>query len=73
MNVRLELLQVWKRVSHPNVLMIEGVAPDLFEFCMVSQWMVHSNILDYTEKHAGADRLELVCLLRVSMTLVGAH
>jgi hypothetical protein len=51
-------------MNHPNVLSIEGVAPKLFEFCMVSQWMVHGNILSYLEKYTGANRLELVRFLR---------
>jgi len=51
---------VCKRVKHPNVLSIEGVAPKLFEFCMVSQWMVNGNLLSYVEKYVGANRLELL-------------
>lgn len=45
---------------HPNILSIEGVAPKLFEFCMVSQWMANGSILAYVTKHPGANRLELV-------------
>jgi len=51
-------------MSHPNVLSIEGVAPVLFEFCMVSQWMAHGNILSYVEKYTDANRLDLVRLPR---------
>ena len=60
---------VCKRMDHPNVLSIEGVAPELFEFCMVSRWMVNGNILDYAKKYTDVNRLELVCLLRGPMVL----
>ncbi|KAF9789408.1 kinase-like domain-containing protein [Thelephora terrestris] len=51
---------VFKRVDHQNVLSIEGVAPTLFEFCMVSRWMEHGNMSDYLNEHPGANRLELL-------------
>ena len=49
-------------MEHPNVLSIEGVAPGLFEFCMVSLWMLKGNVLEYVALHPEADRLELVGL-----------
>ena len=51
---------ICKRASHPNIMTIEGVAPTLFEFCMVSRWMPGGNLLEYMKKYPGADRLELV-------------
>ncbi|KAF9642156.1 hypothetical protein BDM02DRAFT_3070496, partial [Thelephora ganbajun] len=51
---------VFARANHPNVLSIEGVAPNLFEFCMVSQWMPNGNMLKYMEQYPGANRLELL-------------
>ena len=54
-------------MNHPNVLSIEGVAPGLFEFCLVSRWMVNGGILDYVKQYVGANRLELVRLLRGPM------
>ena len=53
---------VCKRVKHENILSIEGVARDLFEFGMVSQWMENGDLLSYALKHPGANRLELVRL-----------
>ena len=47
-------------MSHPNILSIEGVAPEMFEFCMISQWMENGNVLEYVGKHAEVDRLPLV-------------
>ncbi|KAF9643164.1 kinase-like protein [Thelephora ganbajun] len=47
-------------MSHPNILSIEGVAPKLFKFCMVSQWMERGNILEYVRKYPEVDRLELL-------------
>ena len=53
---------VCKRMEHPNILSIEGVAPGLFEFCMVSQWMLNGDMLAYVAQHPGVNRLELVRL-----------
>jgi len=48
-------------MNHPNVLRIEGVAPDLFACCMVSRWMENGNVLEYLNQYQGhIDRLELV-------------
>ena len=48
-------------MNHPNVLRIEGVAPDLFPCCVVSRWTEHGNMLEYLNQHQGpVDRLDLV-------------
>ena len=48
-------------MSHPNVLRIEGVAPDSFPCCMVSRWMENGNVLEYVNQYQGqVDRLDLV-------------
>ena len=48
-------------MSHPNVLRIEGVAPDSFPCCMVSRWMENGNMLEYLNQYKGhIDRLDLV-------------
>ena len=48
-------------MSHPNVLRIEGVAPDLFPCCIVSRWMENGNLLDYLNHYQGhINRLDLV-------------
>jgi serine/threonine protein kinase len=63
-------------MKHPNILSIEGVAPELFEFCTVSQWMENGNILEYVGKHPGADRLQLVRFfdpLRCDPALIGSY
>ncbi|KAF9647956.1 kinase-like protein [Thelephora ganbajun] len=51
---------VLKRANHPNILSIEGVAPKLFKFCVVSQWMPNGGLLGYVTKHPGVNRLELL-------------
>jgi len=51
---------VCKRVRHRNILSIEGVAPELFAFCMVSQWMEHGNVLNYVNRYPEVNRLELL-------------
>ena len=51
---------VCKRAKHPNILSIEGVAPMLFSYCMVSQWMANGNMMEYVIKYPGVNRLELV-------------
>jgi len=51
---------VSKRMNHPNVLSIEGVAPELFRYGMVSQWMSNGDMLDYVTRHPEVNRLELL-------------
>ena len=46
---------------------MEGVAPGLFDFAMVSLWMENGKISDYVMKHPDVNRLELVRLRRDSM------
>ncbi|KAF9646900.1 kinase-like protein [Thelephora ganbajun] len=48
-----------KRANHPNILPIEGVARELFEFCMVSQW-IPGGLMGHVEKCPEANRLELL-------------
>lgn len=48
-------------MNHPNILSIEGVAPEPFGFNVVSRWMEHGNILEYVRGHPGIDRLNLAC------------
>ena len=48
-------------MDHPNVLRIEGAAPDLFPCCTVSRWMENGNMLEYLNQSPGPiDRLDLV-------------
>jgi hypothetical protein len=47
-------------VRHENVLNIEGVIPELFEFCMVSRWMDNGNMLEYVRTKEQVDRVGLV-------------
>lgn len=51
---------IWKRLSHQNVLSVQGVSPKLFPLCIISEWMVNGNILDFTSKHPEANRLRLL-------------
>ncbi|KAF9648264.1 kinase-like protein [Thelephora ganbajun] len=51
---------IWRRLSHPNVLPVLGVSPKLFPLCIVTEWMVDGNIMDFTSKHPEANRLRLL-------------
>ena len=61
------------RMNHPNVLSIEGVAPELFEFCMVSRWMENGTISEYVKQYVGVNRLELVGLRGDSTIRIRTH
>ena len=41
---------------------MEGVAPVLFEFCIVSKWMSNGDMMKYIQKYPAVNRLELVRL-----------
>jgi len=51
---------IGRRIRHENILSIEGAAPDLFEFCMVSKWMDNGNMLKYVRTYTQVDRASLV-------------
>ena len=51
---------LWRRLSHPNILPVLGVAPKLFPFCIITEWMENGNIMDFVSKHPDVNRLRLV-------------
>ncbi|KAF9781366.1 kinase-like domain-containing protein [Thelephora terrestris] len=51
---------VWRRLSHPNVLPVLGISPELFPLCIVSEWMIDGNILDFISAHPELNRLRLL-------------
>ena len=51
----------WRRLSHPNVVPVLGVSPNLFPLCIITEWMIDGNIMDFTLKHPEVNRL---CLVR---------
>lgn len=51
---------IWRRLSHPNVLPVLGISPKLFPLCIVSEWMIDGNIMDFTSKHPDVNRLRLL-------------
>ncbi|KAF9648297.1 kinase-like protein [Thelephora ganbajun] len=51
---------IWRRLSHPNVLPVLGVSPKLSPLCVVTEWMIDGNIVDFTLKHPEANRLRLL-------------
>ena len=60
---------IWRRLSHPNVLPVLGVSPKLFPLCIVSEWMIDGNIMDFTSRHPEVNRLRLVRSLFVSLSI----
>ena len=50
---------IWGRLSHPNVLPALGVSLKLSS-CVITEWMINGNIMDFTPKHPGVNRLRLV-------------
>jgi len=51
---------ICRRIRHENVLNAEGIAPELFEFCMVFRWMKNGNMLHYVRTQGQVDRMSLV-------------
>jgi len=60
LQVYCKVVVICRRMRHKNILSIEGVAPGLFEFCLLSKWMDNGNLLDYMRSHDQADQLNLV-------------
>ncbi|KAG7090079.1 hypothetical protein E1B28_011696 [Marasmius oreades] len=53
---------IWTQLSHPNVLQLLGVNTTLFktDFCLVSPWMVNSDIITFLERRPDHDRLRSI-------------
>ncbi|KAF9644871.1 kinase-like protein [Thelephora ganbajun] len=51
---------IGRHVKHPNVLSVDGVAPELFRFCTVSKWMRKGDMLQYITTHPDVNRLSLL-------------
>jgi len=51
---------IWRRLSHPNVLPVLGVSLELFPLCIITEWMVDGNIVDFTSEHPEVNPLRLV-------------
>ena len=50
-------------MNHPNLLPIEGVAPQISKLSMVYRWMVNGNVPQYLGRYPETNRLGLVCLI----------
>jgi len=50
----------WNDLSHPNVLLLLGATMDGKQLVMVSKWMEHGNVNEFTKANPDADRVELV-------------
>lgn len=60
----------WNALRHPNVLPLLGVTMTESRFVIVSEWMAKGNINEFVKANPNADRLGLVRLLFVIITLV---
>ena len=61
---------IWRRLSHPNVLPVLGVSPKLFPLCLITEWMIDGNIMDFTANHPEVNRLRLVRPISVSPSVL---
>ena len=53
-------IMIWRRLSHPNVLPVLGVYSKPVSLCLVTEWMINKNIMDFTLKNPEVNRLHLV-------------
>lgn len=51
---------LWPRLRHPNVLPVSGFSLSTFPFGIISLWMENGNVLEYTRKHPGVNRMNLL-------------
>jgi len=51
---------IWRHLSHLNILPTLGVSPKLFPLCVITEWMIDRNIMDFILKHPEVNRLHLV-------------
>ena len=60
---------IWRRLSHPNVLPVLGVSQDPFPLCVITEWMLNGNIMNFTAKHPEVNCLRLVRPISVSSSV----
>ena len=65
----------WKHLSHPNILPLLGISvpANAYSFCILTEWMYNGNIMKYTKSNPGANRLQLVRSLAVSLYFLPTH
>ena len=59
----------WKALRHPNVLPLLGVVMSKTQFVMVSEWMVHGNIIQFVTANQVTNRFKLVSFKPYSHSL----
>ena len=58
---------MWKHLRHPNILSLLGVT--ITHFQLVSNWMSGGDLPGYIKKNPNVDRLKLVGVLPIVITL----
>ena len=58
---------MWKHLRHPNILSLLGVTMTSFQ--LVSNWMSGGDLPGYIKKNPNVDRLKLVGVLPIVITL----
>ncbi|KAI0075454.1 kinase-like protein [Panus rudis PR-1116 ss-1] len=54
-------LNLWSRLSHPNILSFLGIVTDIGNFLhMVSPWQDEGNVLEYSNRHPNANKHHLI-------------
>ena len=62
----------WRRLAHPNVVVVLGVSPKLFPLCVITEWMINGNIMDFTSEHPEVNRFRLVSRVPIFHTMFGS-
>ena len=57
-----KVVAISRGIRHENILSVKGVAPVLFESCLVSKWMDNSSMLDYVRTQEQVNHIGLVSL-----------
>ena len=63
---------MWKHLRHPNILSLRGVTMTP-KFQLVSDWMSGGDLPGYIEKNPNADRLKLVGIPLIVISLCLPH
>ncbi|KAF7984065.1 hypothetical protein HWV62_17613 [Athelia sp. TMB] len=53
-------VDIWRRLTHPNVVRLYGVAYFGSRAYMVSHWMAHGSAITYVKSHPNADKLRIL-------------
>ncbi|KII88779.1 hypothetical protein PLICRDRAFT_42015 [Plicaturopsis crispa FD-325 SS-3] len=69
----LKEVEIWRRLQHPNVTRLYGIAYFGKQIYSVSKWMGKGNAITYVQQNPDADRLKILSEVAIGMEYLHTH